>query len=166
MHRGRQVALCDDPRCCAAWEQDPDAVFSSLQPRGALVDEPAVERPPAGAAWFLAGLWLLLGVVGGAACAYRAVSTARPAPGWFCVGFLLPVLGPVIGLAVMRSGPGGVRAGVPRGLGKVPRTLAPLPCPRCGETNHPRARECPRCGSPLEPAGSSELESWRSAGSP
>lgn len=50
-----------------------------------------------------------------------------------------------------------------RGLGKVPLTREPVPCPGCGRFNHPSAARCNGCGGTLEPSAASEVSAVRSA---
>ncbi len=151
VHRGRRVSLHADG-CVAAWKASPEALFASLQPRGALFEEPEGPSLPLRGGWLLFACYVVLGLVAGAACAYVAVARAlRPLP-WFFAGLVANVLA----LGVLLTRPPGdasaLPAGVPPGLTKVPTTRRPARCPSCAGENHPSARACAECGAALAPA--------------
>lgn len=133
-----------------------------MQARGALFQEDAV---PAGVegfhwTWFLAGCWIALALLSAAGAGCMALKKGRSAAPGFLAGLLL---GP-IGLLMACCLPAREKRPLPPGLGKVPVTAAPRPCPRCGAANHPSASACPACGAPLEPAVPSEVLRARLAG--
>ena len=154
-YRGRQVAL-HRGACLETWNLHREALFASLQPRGALFQEPAESPSPLKDAWFLFGAYVVVGLVAGAACAYLAVGRGLAPIPWFFAG----LAGNVIALAAVLTRPRAdlsrFPAGIPPGLAKVPTTLSPRSCPACGAENHPAAGKCIDCGGPLEPAAEPE----------
>lgn len=133
--------------------------FYSQQPRGALFQED-MSAPPGTAqggisrGWFVFGLLVLSSLICGGLSGYRALSMGLPPLAPFFIGFFLNLPG----LLYVISRPAGQGHGqVPRGLVKVPETVAPVPCPACGEVNHPTARRCLRCGKELTPSQQSEV---------
>ena len=133
--------------------------FSSRQPRSALFQED-LSAPPGTAqggisrGWFLFGLLVLSSLIFGGLSGYRALSMGLPPLTPFFVGFFLNLPG---FLYVISRPAGQGRLKVPKGLVKVPETVAPAPCPACGEVNHPTARQCLACGQELHPSQQSEV---------
>src|SRR5262249_13451233 len=127
------------------------AFFASLQPQGALFQGSPEPASPLLGVWFFLGLWVVLGLVCGAASAYIAVTRGLPPIPWFFRGLAVNLV--ALGWVRTRApaDPSVFPQGVPRGLRKVPSTRAPLPCPRCGEENHPSARACATCRGALDP---------------
>lgn len=132
--------------------------LASFQPRGALFAE-ATEAQKGTAlggvttGWFIAGLYILAGLVFGGMSGYRAVSKGLPPILHFMIGFvfILP------GYLYVLSRASRVQEGdIPEGLVKVPLTSAPLACEKCGYSNHPTARICKGCGKQLSPVHESE----------
>ncbi|MFQ5654410.1 MAG: hypothetical protein ACE5GW_06735, partial [Planctomycetota bacterium] len=137
IHRGRRIHLHEGV-CLEEWEENPGTYFREMQPRGALVQESAE-------AWFYLGLYVLSGLLFGAACACAAVNRGRPPFPWLVAG----LLGNVVALAVLLSRPRGeppeTPAGIPCGRAKVPATRAPARCPeRFGDRAAAPARGAPR----------------------
>jgi hypothetical protein len=138
--------------------KNPQAYFRTKQIRGALFQE---ELQAAGATqsaltggWFLFGLYILTGLVCAGLSGYIAVSKGLPAIPHFFAGFFLSVFG----LLYVLTQSSHVKPGtVPRGLVKVPVTHAPVPCPACGNTNHPAAVRCAACGAVLAPKLQSDM---------
>ena len=138
-------------RMLAEFEAHPDAYFHDLQAHGGLFDEGAMESPPTETGWLWLGLYILVGLVAGAACSYAALNRGLPAWGWFFAGLLTNA----IALAAVLTRPRGAAApaaGLAPGLAKIPTTRAPIDCERCGAANHPAAPECSGCGHALSPA--------------
>jgi hypothetical protein len=138
--------------------KNPQAYFRTKQIRGALFQE---ELQAAGATqsaltggWFLFGLYILTGLVCAGLSGYVAVSKGLPAIPHFFAGFFLSVFGL---LYVLTRSPHVKPGTVPRGLVKVPVTHAPVPCPACGNTNHPAAVRCAACGAVLAPKLQSDM---------
>jgi hypothetical protein len=155
--RGRRVPLCITK--VDTFLKYPEKYFARMQPKGALFQEEM--SAPSGAAlggissgWFLFGLYVLVALVFGGMSGYSAVSKGlKPIPHFF-IGFFLSALGYLYVLtrpAIVKEGE------IPAGLVKVPATAAPLPCPACGYTNHPSAKQCVGCGGKLEPMMESEV---------
>lgn len=140
--------------CYSAFAKDPQKFFAILQPHGAFLGT-SDEGRGLSWAWFLAGLYVLLGLVFAALCAHRALNAGRNPAAWFAAGLLLNALGFLWLLTRPRRQ---VTEAVPEGLGKVATTYAPLPCPACGALNHPAADRCAACGNRLESVVSSEVE--------
>jgi len=139
--------------------KNPQAYFRTKQIRGALFQEEL--QAAAGATqsaltggWFLFGLYILTGLVCAGLSGYIAVSKGLPAIPHFFAGFFLSVFG----LLYVLTRSSHVKPGtVPRGLVKVPVTHAPVPCPACGNTNHPAAARCAACGAALAPKLQSDM---------
>jgi len=155
--RGRRVPLCITK--VDTFLKYSEKYFAHMQPKGALFQEEM--SAPSGAAlggissgWFLFGLYVLAALVFGGMSGYSAVSKGlKPIPHFF-IGFFLSAFGYLYVLtrpAVAKQGE------IPAGLVKVPATSAPLPCPGCGYTNHPSARQCVGCGGKLKPMMESEV---------
>lgn len=130
-------------------------LLSQIEPRGAFL---GAGQPQAamGRAWFFAGLYVLIGLVSGALCAHRAMGAGQNPYAWFVAGLLLNVIG-VLFLLTRPRCTVWAPAGVPRGVGKIAATYAPMPCSKCGGLNHPSAAGCTRCGAHLEPKTISEV---------
>ncbi len=132
-----------------------EQVLARLEPRGAFIgawqDHPALSK-----AWFLAGLYILLGLVFAALCAHRALHVGHSPVVWFGVGLLLNAFGYLL-LFTRPKREVLAPAGVPAGLRKISATPAPQPCPKCGTLNHPSAVACIGCGAALEPRMDSEV---------
>ena len=156
VHRGRRVLLHPGD-CTEHWLVAKDTLFRAREARGALFNEGSVGAGRATNGWLAFGLYVLAGLVCGAACAELAVGRGRGAIEWFFLGLAFNVLA-LLGVVLLPAGPGLAPLGVPRGLRKVPLTRAPLPCPGCGASNHPAARSCAGCGAALEPSIAPETE--------
>ncbi len=130
-------------------------LLAQLEPRGAFLgagqDHPALSR-----AWFLFGLYILVGLVFAASCAHRALHAGRNPSTWFALGLALNVLGYLF-LLTRPKREVFAPAGMPSGLRKVSATYAPRPCPGCSTLNHPSADTCLGCGGKLEPKLVSEV---------
>ena len=143
--------------CEAAFAGYPERFLSRLKPRGAFLGAEPNHAPNISWGWFALGVYVLLGLLFGASCAYRAVNHALSPWPWFLAGFLLNLIG---FLALVLRPAGDSRkapAGLPLGLVKVPNTSSPMACPRCGAMNHPSATACAECGNKIEPQGISEV---------
>jgi len=141
--------------CDHAFRRAPEHFLARLKPRGAFLGAEPNLGPNFSLGWFAFGIYVLLGLVFGAFCAYRAVNhSLKPWP-WFLAGFFLNVFG----FLALVTRPAGDRsmAGLPPGLVKVPTTYSPRVCPRCGEMNHPSATSCVGCGNKIEPLVTSEV---------
>ena len=143
--------------CDNAFRRAPEHFLARLKPRGAFLGAEPNLGPNFSLGWFALGVYVLLGLVFGAFCAYRAVNhSLKPWP-WFLAGFLLNVFG-FLALVTRPTGDSRMAgAGLPPGLVKVPTTYPPRVCPRCGEMNHPCATSCVGCGNKIEPLVTSEV---------
>jgi len=139
------------------FEQDPDRYFHKLQARAVLFDESSIDSGQMSFAWLGFGLYVLGGLIAGAACAYVAVAKGlRPAV-WFFVGLLGNGLA-LAGVCCAKSRQDGTApGGIPPGLAKVPTTRTPRRCEACGSENHPSAALCSGCGGKLVPMVESEV---------
>ncbi len=141
--------------CDNAFRRNPGYFLARLKPRGAFLGAEPNLGPNVSWGWFAFGSYVLLGLVFGALCAYRAINHAlRPLP-WFLAGFFLNLLG-FLALISWSVGASSM-AGLPPGLVKVPTTYSPRVCPRCGTTNHPSAAACIGCGNKIDPLVTSEV---------
>jgi hypothetical protein len=141
--------------CDNAFRRHPEHFLARLKPRGAFLGAQPNLTPHMGWGWFAFGIYVLLGLVFGGFCAYRAVNHAlKPLP-WFLAGFVLNIFG-FLALVTRPVGDGSM-AGLPPGLVKVPTTSLPRACPRCGAMNHPSATSCAGCGNTVKPLVTSEV---------
>lgn len=131
------------------------------RPRGGLFSEEGPSGGGLSLAWFVLGLYVLAGLIFAGACAHLAVHKALPPLPWFFLGLFLNAVGYLILLTRAPGDAQPFRAGIPRGLRKVPRTYFAEDCPECGNHNHPAAHYCPGCGSRMEPPFESEAARWR-----
>lgn len=156
--RGRNVTV--NEVLLEKWRADPDKYFRKLQTRGALFDESSVMSDKVGGTpswvWLLIGIYILAGLMMGGACSYIAVTRGHDPMPWFLKGMFLNGIAMVM---LLSKGQGNVPAiaGMPGGLSKVPDTHTPLPCPKCGATNHPSADSCSGCGATMFPSMQSEV---------
>ncbi|MEE8538125.1 MAG: hypothetical protein V3S71_08955 [Acidobacteriota bacterium] len=160
IHRGRRVLLHTDA-CMAAWNAGAETIFASLQPRGALFQEPSARSTPLDGVWFLLGVYILAGLVAGAVCGYVAVARGFSPLPWFFAGLAINVIALGLLLTRGRADTSKLPAGIPPGLAKVPTTRAPVPCIACGAGNHPSASRCTGCGATLLPSAESDLQRLR-----
>lgn len=155
LYEGRRVHL-HQGHCVDDWLGNTDTLFARLEARGALYDEHAVRGSGLGPGWLFFGVYVLAGLVFGAACSYLALGRGMNAVQWFALGFVFNI-GALIG--VMLRGGGDTSAypsGIPPGLRKIPMTRMPRSCD-CGAPNHPSARICSACGSALTTSIQSEV---------
>ena len=141
------------------FEANPERHFEVLQPRGGLFDEAAMQTPATGVptmktGWLIFGLYVLTGLIFGAACSYAALNRGRPALGWFVAGLLVNVL--ALAVVLTKSRLPGALHDPPAGLTKIPATHTPRVCPGCGDTNHPSAPACSSCNHQLQPTTEAE----------
>jgi hypothetical protein len=141
-------------KCDAALRSDPRRWIARLKSRGAFLGA-VTHRQALSPAWFAAGLYVLIGLVFAGLCAHRAFHTGHNPARWFFAGLALNAVGYL--LLLLRPARA-TAASVPSGLRKIAATSAPAPCPACGSTNHPSARQCLSCGTALQPAVAAEVE--------
>ena len=154
-YQGRWVAVCPGP-CQEHWAAHPDKYFLKLRSHGALFDENSISEKKANNGWLYLGMYVLIGLIFGAMCAYIAVTNGHGAIAWFWSGMLFNVLA-LIAIFIKRQGDMSQwPEGVPDGFGKVLLTYSPVNCQTCGGQNHPSAPVCNHCGTGLEPATKSE----------
>jgi hypothetical protein len=143
--------------CDNAFRRAPGHFLARLKPRGAFLGAEPNLGPNFSLGWFAFGIYVLLGLVFGAFCAYRAVNHALGPWPWFLAGFFLNVFA-FLALVTRPAGDSSMApAGLPPGFVKVPTTYSPRVCPRCGEMNHPSATSCVGCGNKIEPVVTSEV---------
>jgi len=153
--KGQRVAV-HRVNCYGMLLGHPYRFLAILQPHGAFLGAGAEEQAVS-FAWFLVGLYILSGLVFGALGAHGALHRGRSAMAWFGLGLALNVFGYLLLYLFSRRQMEGAPS-VPSGLRKVPATSNPLPCPRCGKTNHPAAEQCSGCGAKLQPFLESEVK--------
>jgi hypothetical protein len=153
LYRGRKIPT--HSFCESAVRNNPSlyqAYFASLQPKGALFQEHDDGQSEVKAGWFIFDLIVLIALLTGGLSGYAAVSKGlKPIPHFF-IGLT------IVGYLYVLTRPSAVKPGeVPEGLVKVPTTSAPVPCEKCGFTNHPSAKTCAACGTKLTPTMQSEV---------
>jgi hypothetical protein len=151
---GRRVGL-HWPGCYQVFLRDPQTILAQIRPRGAFLGD-LENSTPLRPVWFLAGLYILTGLVSGALCAQMALHRGRNPSTWFALGFVFNLFG-CLALSILPPGGPGLPDRIPQGLGKFHTTASPVPCSHCGAKNHPTARKCSRCGRELTPAVESEV---------
>ena len=152
----RQKVAVHRLNCYAELLGHPYRFLGILQPHGALLGAGAEESKDS-LGWFLAGLYILAGLVFAALCAQQALHSGRSPVAWFGWGLVFNVFGYLLLLTrPLRPAEGLTR--VPAGLGKVHVTREPSSCPECGKTNHPSAARCAGCDARLDPSSESEVE--------
>lgn len=156
-YKGRRffVAAGDMLRFFSA---DPDRYFAKMQANSALFDERTIASKPMSLGWLGLGLYVLFGLITGAACGYIAVTKGMPPVPWL----LAALVGNAVVLAIILNAPSRKAThapeGVPSGLCKVPSTHWPIACRQCGNQNHPSATACTGCGAQLDPTVQSETK--------
>lgn len=150
LYKGRRITL--DTLHLETFLQNPSAYFSELQPRGALFQESGGGH--IGVGWLGLGLWMVLGLIGAAACTGLALRKGLPPMRWFAAGLVANLL--AVLLLLTRSAAQSVT--LPPRLAKIPMTPTPYLCARCGGQNHPTATRCVDCGADIEPTSDSEVE--------
>lgn len=153
--QGHRIPL-HGARCFPEFKRNPWKFLALIEPHGAFLGSGG-EGQGLSKVWFLAGLYVLVGLVFAAGCAHEAFDRGRRPAAWFAAGLVLNVLGYLLLLTRPRREVVALR-GVPKGLHKVPATYDPRPCPGCGQPNHPAADECVGCGGKIEPAIRSEVQ--------
>ena len=153
LYRGRKIPT--HSFCESAVRSNPSTYmtyFASVQPRGALFQEHDAGQAGVKAGWFIFGLVVLIALLTAGLSGYAAVSKGlKPIPHFF-IGLT------IVGYLYVLTRPSAVKPGeVPEGLVKVPTTSAPVPCDKCGYTNHPSAKTCAACGTKLTPKMQSEV---------
>lgn len=157
--RGRKMTV--NKVNMALWRADPNRYFQKLSTRasGALFDESAVLPDQMGGtpdwAWLIFAVYILAGLMMGGACSYVAVTRGHPPMPWFMLGLFINGFAMLM-LLSKGQGDAPAPAGMPGGFRKVPSTHTPVPCPKCGSTNHPSANHCSGCGAEMSPTFSSE----------
>jgi len=150
LHRGTLIPVCEV--CVTDYHADRARWVAEVQPRAALFHDDYDERASVRYGVFLAGLWLTVGLICGAAAGGIAVQRGHPAWPYVLAG----VVGNVLGLAWALTRPRMDLPLAPVGL-KVPSTRPPVPCPTCGRGNHPAASGCAGCGATLAASAPSEV---------
>ena len=155
-YKGRVFHVADG-KMFQVFQADPQTYFRKLQARSVLFDEMAVQSRQMSMGWLGLGLYVLLGLITGAACAYVAIAKGlRPVP-WFFGGLFGSVVAIVAVFAAPTRRDLTAPAGIPSGLAKVPTTYGPQKCNGCGSENHPSATKCSGCGSTLTATVESEV---------
>ncbi len=157
MVRGRRVPLKNV--MVDSFMNNQEKYFAELQPKAALFQENMASTGTAqggiSSGWFLFGSYILIALFFSGLSGYAAISKGLPPIQHYFVGFFFSVLGYIYVLSrpALTS-----RGDIPAGFVKVPTTHAPVPCKKCGNTNHPSAEKCSGCGAQLEPQMQSEVE--------
>lgn len=154
--RGRKVALHNEH--VSDFVADSTRLLAQLQPRGALFQERAhgtTVMSEGGMGWFLFGLYVLVALVFAGMSGYAAVAKGLNPVSHFFIGLIFSALGYLYVLTRQRTAQS---EAVPGGLVKVHATHEPVPCAKCGYTNHPAAKKCLGCGVELQPLVASEVK--------
>jgi len=155
--RGRRVPL--HRTMVDSFLNNQETYFRNLQPKGALFqEEMAAQKGTAlggmKGGWFTFGLLVLAGLICGGVSGYLAVSKGLPGAPFFFAGFFLNVFGIVYTLTKPAVVP---KEKIPAGVAKIPSTSEPVPCKKCGSTNHPTANRCSGCSAEITPTEISEV---------
>ena len=89
-HKGRTVHV--NEKLLDEWRADPGRYFSKVQARSMLFDEESVVAQGTGRVWWVVGVYVVVGLIVGAACAYIAVHRGRCPRRWFMWGLVVNVL--------------------------------------------------------------------------
>lgn len=126
-----------------------------LEPQSALFQ--VSERNPARSIlWLLAGSYILMALIFAALSSQRALMKGHSPSLWLALGLVFHVFAYAVLLALPERGVE-APAGIPKGLKKIAATHQPVPCPNCGQLNHPSATKCIGCGGTLVARISSEV---------
>ncbi len=155
IHKGRRVTVCDES-CRATWHEHEDELFASMQARGALFDESALNERSLLSGWMWFGSYVLVGLVCAAIAAYVALGKGLAPLPWLLAGLAFNVLALCALAAKPRGDLSRLPEGVPSGLRKIPATHSPTCCAKCGTANHPSAQACAGCGAALSARFESE----------
>ncbi|MBK5292521.1 MAG: zinc ribbon domain-containing protein [Acidobacteriia bacterium] len=133
---------------------NPLLYVTRLRPEGMVFSSRQPETLSGVYLWM--GLYVLIGLMFGGACAHMALVKGLSSRRWFFLGFFFSALAylALAGKAVAENAPE-----APAGLGKIPSTRSSAACPGCGAGNHPSSRQCGACGAALHPTASSEVAS-------
>lgn len=163
-YRGTDYPACDGGCDIAFAAADRagtlDQIVRKLEPRSALFQgdskflNPVYQQAnPMSEHWMHAGLWVLLAIVSAGVSGFIALTTHRPVICAFVVGFVLPLLGPLITLALPKRPEGFALRG-----NKIPTTYDVVSCPACGRSLHPSASTCPACAAAQSPKIQSDVQ--------
>ena len=157
MVRGRRVPLKN--AMVDSFMKYQEKYFAELQPKSALfqenMDAMGTAQGGISSGWFLFGSYILIALIFSGLSGSAAISKGLPPSPHYFIGFSFSVFGYIYVLTratVVKKGE------IPEGFVKVPTTHAPVPCKKCGNTNHPSAEKCSSCGAQLEPQMQSEVE--------
>lgn len=155
MIRGRRIALHNEHT--ASFAADSTRLLARLQPRGALFQERAYDATTmneGGLGWFLFGMYVLVALLFAGMSGYTAVTKGLNPVSHFFIGLMFSALGYLYVLTRRRAPQS---ESVPSGFVKVHATREPVPCGKCGYTNHPAAKKCLGCSAELQPMIASEV---------
>lgn len=130
-------------------------LLAQLRPRGAFLGAEG-KGPQLSTAWFLFGLYVLVGLIFAAFCAHQALNAGYNPIQWLLAGLFFNI----VAYAILLTRPKRevvAPAGIPKGLRKISATYMPEACPLCGAENHPSATACGGCGAKLAPKTVSEV---------
>ena len=133
---------------------DKDFYISKLQPKGALFQESAVLKKTLRSGWFIFGSWVVLSLVIAALSCQLALKKGYNPLQWFFIGLFFNLFGYLWFLFQKRQ----TDQKAPEVWTKIPLTLSPRYCSRCGTSNHPAAEKCIRCHLELSPDFESEVK--------
>jgi len=151
LFKGRKVTL--DSKHLIDFINNPDKYFHKLQANVALYDEGRFDKYQISYVWFLVGLWILFALISAAICSNLALKKSKNFNKWFYVGLISNLFGLIYLLFLSKD----QFSELPKKLGKLSQTEAPVKCNGCNQYNHPKAIECMNCGIVLYPDGESEI---------
>jgi YHS domain-containing protein len=132
--QGRRYYM-DSNACLQRFMSDPETFAKWIEPRAGLVSAPRTDRPSYSPWVLYVSLLIVAGLVSGAVTSYVAVQKGLGGLTWFALGFVLNVVAIVMVFFCRRR----ETLFQTKGLCKTPQTHAPIPCPSCGNANHPSA---------------------------
>jgi hypothetical protein len=150
--QGRRITI--DLEHVHEFFNNPEKYFYKMQAKVALYDERAIISDQINPDWFLFGLWIVIALICAAICANIAMRKGLNSQSWFYYGFVFNLFG-LIYLTTLVNKSTHI---LPKRLGKINLTDAPLKCNACDQYNHPSANECSYCGNGLQSISESELD--------
>jgi hypothetical protein len=138
-----------------AMPADSSKRLAQTQPRSALFHKDSgAGEGGIDLGWMLFGMYVLVALIFGGLSGYTAIAKGLNPVSHFFIGLIFSAFGYFYVLTRPRVAHA---REAPSGLAKVHVTHEPMPCGKCGYTNHPAAKKCLGCGAKLQPIVASEV---------